>query len=498
MSIHEEENSIAMEKNVAKENKLKRSLKTRHMNMIAIGGALGTGLFLASGASISTAGPGGALTAYAVIGIMVYFIMTSLGEMATYLPVPGSFGTYATRFVDPALGFAIGWNYWLNWAITLAVEIVAGALVMKFWFPDTPAIVWSSIFLVALVILNYLSTKAYGESEYWFASIKVAMVLIFLTIGTLLIFGVIGDASPGTSNWTNGDAPFVGGLGSIIGIFMIAAFSFQGTEIVGIAAGESENPEKNVPKAINNVFWRILLFYIGTMIVIGFLLPYTDPNLLKTGVESVAVSPFTLVLHRAGFSAAASLMNFVILTAVLSCGNSGLYASTRMLYAMAKEGEAPAIFADVNKQGVPTKALFFTACFGLLAFLTSLIGEGTAYTWLLNLSGMTGFVVWVGIAICHYRFRRAFVAQGKDLSTLKYKAQLFPFGCVFALVLCILVMLGQNYGAFTGNSIDWNGALATYIGIPIILIFYVWYKVKHHTKLIPLKEIDLSQNTTEK
>ena len=354
--------------------KLKRSLKTRHMNMIAIGGALGTGLFLASGASISTAGPGGALAAYAIIGVMVYFIMTSLGEMATYLPVSGSFGTYATRYVDPALGFAIGWNYWLNWAITLAVEVVAGALVMKFWFPDTPAILWSAIFILILFTLNYLSTRAYGESEYVFASIKVAMVVIFLIIGTLLIFGVIGDGSPGFTNWTRDDAPFVGGFNSIIGIFMIAAFSFQGTELVGIAAGESENPRKNVPKAINNVFWRILLFYIGTMIVIGFLLPYTDDNLLKTGVESVAVSPFTLALHRTGFTAAASLMNFVILTAVLSCGNSGLYASTRMLYAMAEEGKAPKCFAKVNKRGVPLNALLITTAFGLLAFLTSLIG----------------------------------------------------------------------------------------------------------------------------
>lgn len=495
MNINEEGLSIPMEKEAedAEPQELKRSLKTRHMNMIAIGGALGTGLFLASGASISTAGPGGALTAYAVIGIMVYFIMTSLGEMATYLPVSGSFGTYASRFVDPALGFAIGWNYWLNWAITLAVEIVAGALVMKFWFPDTPAIIWSAAFLIILFVLNYLSTRAYGESEYWFASIKVAMVVIFLIIGTLLIFGVIGGPSPGFSNWTNGDAPFVGGAGSIVGIFMIAAFSFQGTELVGIAAGESEDPEKNVPKAIKNVFWRILLFYIGTMVVIGFLLPYTDANLLKTDVESVAVSPFTLALDRAGFNAAASLMNFVILTSVLSCGNSGLYASTRMLYAMAKEGKAPAMFTKVNRRGVPTNALFLTTIFGLLAFLTSLLGEGTAYTWLLNLSGMTGFVVWVGIAICHYRFRRAFVAQGKDLSTLKYRATLFPFGSFFALALCLVVMLGQNYGAFTGNAIDWNGALATYIGIPIILIFYFWYKIKHKTKLIPLKEIDLDQ-----
>ncbi len=485
--------SAANTEAVPTNGKLKRSLKARHMNMIAIGGALGTGLFLASGASISTAGPGGALTAYALIGIMVYFIMTSLGEMATYLPVSGSFGTYATRFVDPAMGFAIGWNYWLNWAITLAVEVVAGSIVMKFWFPDTPASVWSALFIVVLFFLNYLSTRAYGESEYIFASIKVAMVIVFLILGVLLILGVIGGGSPGTSNWTIGDAPFVGGPASIIGIFMIAAFSFQGTELVGIAAGESEDPRKNVPKAINNVFWRILLFYIGTMIVIGFLLPYTDENLLKSGVENVAVSPFTLALQRTGLTAAASVMNFVLLTAVLSCGNSGLYASTRMLCALADEGKAPKAFAKVNKRGVPVNALLATAAFGLLAFLTSLFGEGTAYTWLLNLSGMTGFVVWIGIAICHYRFRRAFIAQGKSLDELIYRASCFPFGVFLALILCIIVMLGQNYGAFTGNEVDWNGAIATYIGIPIIFVFYFWYKWKYHTKIIPLTEIDLSK-----
>ena len=427
---------------------------------------------------------------------MVYFIMTSLGEMATYLPVSGSFGTYATRFVDPAFGFAVGWNYWFSWAITLAVELVAGAFIMKFWFPDTPASLWSAIFIIALFTLNYLSTRAYGESEYIFSSIKVAMVIIFLIIGTLLILGVIGDSSPGFTNWTIGDAPFAGGLSSTFGICMIAAFSFLGTEIVGIAAGESEDPAKNVPKAINNIFWRILLFYIGTMIVIGFLLPYTDPNLLKSGVENVVMSPFTLALHRTGLTAAASIMNFVLLTAVLSCGSSSLYASTRMLCALAEEGQAPKAMARINRRGVPVNALLATTAFGLFAFLTSFIGEGAAYTWLLNISGMTGFVIWLGIAICHYRFRRAFLAQGHSLDELPYRSPCFPFGVYLTIALCTIVMLGQNYGAFMGNEIDWSGAIATYIGIPIIFIFYFGYKWKHHTKMIPLTDIKLDPEKT--
>ena len=300
------------------EQQLHRSLKARHMNMIAIGGAIGTGLFVAGGETVSTAGPGGALAAYMMIGVMVYFLMTSLGEMATYLPVSGSFQTYADRYVDKAFGFALGWNYWFNWAITVAAELVAGALIMKYWFPDTPAWIWSGIFLALLFGLNYYSTRSFGEGEFIFAGIKVITVLVFLFAGAMLILG-IGAPSPGFSNWTVGDAPFVGGFTSILAIFMVAGFSFQGTEMIGIAAGESENPEKNVPKAVKSIFWRILLFYLGAFTVIGFLIPYTDPNLLDSSVENISISPFTLVFDRFGFPAAASIMNAVILITTSTC-----------------------------------------------------------------------------------------------------------------------------------------------------------------------------------
>lgn len=472
---------------------LRRSLKARHMNMIAIGGAIGTGLFVAGGETIHVAGPGGALLAYGLIGIMVYFLMTSLGEMATYLPVSGSFGTYASRYVDGAFGFALGWNYWFNWAITVAAELIAGALIMKYWFPDVSAYVWSGMFLVILFSLNYLSTRSYGESEFLFASIKVFTVLVFLFAGSMLILG-FGAPSPGFTNWSVGDAPFVGGVTSILAIFMIAGFSFQGTEMIGIAAGESEDPEKNIPKAIHSIFWRIILFYMGAFVIIGFLIPYTDPNLLNTSIENISISPFTLVFERAGLVAAASVMNAVILTAVLSAGNSGLYVSTRMLYALAEEGKAPKMFLKLNKRGVPVNALCATSVFGLAAFLTSIIGEGAAYNWLINISGMAGFITWIGIAICHYRFRRAFIAQGKDLTILPYKAALFPIGPILALILCIIVTAGQNYSAFTGAEIDWYGASVAYIGIPVFAAVYLSYKWKYKTKLIPLQEVDLSKD----
>jgi lysine-specific permease len=470
------------------DGKLQRSLKSRHLSIIAIGGAIGTGLFVASGASIHSAGPGGALLAYLAIGLMVYFVMTSLGEMATLMPISGSFATYAAKFVDPALGFSIGWNYWFSWAVTIPAELSAGALVMKYWFPNSPSILWSAIFLAILFMLNILSARSYGEGEYWFAGIKVVTIIVFILVGIGMIFGILTQPAVGLHNFTLGGSPFHGGFMAVFGVAMIAGFSFQGTEIVGIAAGESDNPSRNVPRAINTVFWRILIFYVLSILVIGLIIPYTDPNLLKSDVTDIAVSPFTLVFKRAGLAFAAGLMNAVILTSVLSCGNSSMYASTRMLWALAKEGKAPKLFTRVNSRGVPSYALFVTTVFGFLAFLSSLYGNGVVYMWLLNCSGMTGFITWLGIAICHYRFRKAYVAQGRSLDDLKYRAKWYPFGPIFAFVLCTIVILGQGYGDFTGGPIQWGNVVATYIGIPVFLILWLLYKWIRKTRVIPLND----------
>ncbi len=464
-------------------NELKRSLTARHLNMIAMGGAIGTGIFLALGATIKQAGPGGALVAYGCIGVMVYFLMTSLGEMATFMPDSGSFGIYASKFVDPAFGFAMGWNYWYNWAITVAAEMVAGALLMKYWFPGVPAVIWSVLFLSLIVALNFLSARAYGEAEFWFAGIKVVTVIIFLIVGIATIMGILGGHSIGFKNFTVGEAPFVGGVKSIFLVFLIAGFSFQGTELVGIAAGESEEPEKNIPKAINTIFWRILLFYLGTIFIVGAIIPY-----MEAGVDT---SPFTLVFQKAGIAAAASLMNAVILTSVLSAGNSGMYASSRMLYAMAKDGKAPASLGKLNSRGVPTNALILTTVVASLCFLTGLYAETTVYVWLVAASGLAGFVAWVGIALCHYRFRKAYVAQGRDLKKLKYTAKLFPLGPIIALVLCIIVILGQGVTYFEADKIDWNGVISSYIGLPLFFALWIGYKMKHNTKVIELKDVDL-------
>jgi lysine-specific permease len=215
---------------------LRRALKARHLTMIAIGGSIGTGLFVASGATISAAGPGGALFSYILIGLMVYFLMTSLGELAAYMPVSGSFSTYGQKYVEEGFGFALGWNYWYNWAVTIAVDLVAAQLVMTWWFPDTPGWIWSALFLAVIFLLNYISVRGFGEAEYWFSLIKVATVIIFIVVGVAMIVGIFKGAEPaGWSNWTIGDAPFAGGFSAMIGVAMIVGFSFQGTELIGIA-----------------------------------------------------------------------------------------------------------------------------------------------------------------------------------------------------------------------------------------------------------------------
>ncbi|MBF7996223.1 MULTISPECIES: amino acid permease [Rahnella] len=474
---------------------LRRELKARHLTMIAIGGSIGTGLFVASGATVSQAGPGGALLSYALIGIMVYFLMTSLGELAAFMPVSGSFSTYGSRYVEEGFGFALGWNYWYNWAVTIAVDLVASQLVMNYWFPDTPGWIWSALFLGLIFLLNYISVRGFGEAEYWFSLIKVVTVIIFIAVGVLMITGIMrGAETAGWHNWTIGDAPFAGGFASMIGVAMIVGFSFQGTELIGVAAGESENPGKNIPRAVRQVFWRILLFYILAILVISLIIPYTDPSLLRNEVGDISVSPFTLVFRNAGLLSAAAVMNAVILTAVLSAGNSGMYASTRMLFTLASEGKAPRMFAKLSKGGVPRNALYATTIVAALCFLSSMFGNQTVYLWLLNTSGMTGFIAWLGIAVSHYRFRRGYVSQGLDLKKLPYLSGFFPFGPVFAFVLCLIITLGQNYQAFLKDTIDWGGVAATYIGLPLFLIIWFGYKLTKGTKVVKYSEMEFPEH----
>lgn len=482
-------------RNTQTHDTLKRKLTPRMLNMIAIGGAIGTGIFLASGNAIATAGPGGTLVAYALMGLMVYFLMTSLGEMSAFMPSTGSFYVYASRFVDPALGYALGWNYWYNWAITVASEISAASLIMRYWFPDSSPFIWCSLFVLTFFSINALSARAFGEAEYWFSFIKVSTIIIFIIVGLCLAFGTHDPLSTGFRYWTIGDGPFHNGWTAIFGAIMIAGYSFQGTELIGIAAGESENPGKTIPTAVKQVFWRILLFFILSIFVITLIIPYTSP-LLKSA--DVNVSPFTLVFKEIGIGHAASLMNAVILTAILSAGNSGMYAATRMLWYLSKQGHVPTLFSKVNKRGVPFAALVATTLITLLAFLSSLFGNGTVYFWLLNASSLSGFIAWLGIAISHYRFRKAFLLQKRDLKELPYVARGYPYAPLIAFTMCVIVIGGQNYQAFISKEINWYGLFVSYIGLPIFVLLWLGYKFIKKTSVVNLQTCSLNPKDMDK
>lgn len=486
---------MSHKKSQEKNPKLHRDFDARILNMIAIGGAVGTGIFLASGNALYIAGPGGTLAAYSLVGIMVYFLMTSLGEMAAFMPSTGSFYIYAAKFVDPALGYALGWNYWYNWAVTVASEISAASLVMQFWFPESPSFIWCSAFLIIVVGFNALSVKGFGEAEYWFSFIKVTVIIVFIVAGTAILLGATHYHANGFKNWTIGDAPFHGGLLGIISAFMIAGFSFQGTELIGLAAGESKDPRKNIPKAVKQVFWRILLFFVLSVFIISLLIPYNAPQLMQSNIET---SPFTLVFKEYGIASAASLINAVILVAILSAGNSGMYASSRMLWYLAEKGHVPKVFAKINKRGVPMHALLVTMLVACLAFLSSFFGNGVVYLWLISASSLSGFIAWLGIAISHYRFRKAYIKQGLDIKKLPFVAKGYPIAPLFAFALCIFIIFGQNFSAFSQTPIDWYGVVVSYIGLPIFLALWLGYKFIHKTKVIKLSDCEFDGSLANK
>jgi lysine-specific permease len=475
-------------------NTLQRKLKGRHLTMIAIGGSIGTGLFLAMGGTIRDAGPGGALTAYAIMGIVVYFMMTALGEMATKMPIPGAFTSYADRFVDRAWGFTNGWTYWFGSSMTVAAELVAGAIIVKYWFPESNSSLWAVLFLAILLGLNLFSVKGFGEAEYWFAGIKVIITIIFLITGVLMIVGIMrGTGTVGFENWTldggeAGKAPFINGIGGIVGIFMVAAFSFSNTELVGLSAAESENPRRDVPKAIRRIFWRLLIFYLGTICVVGTLIPFIEPTLLEAAEDNVAASPFTIIFYRAGLASAASIMNAVILTSVLSCGNSSMYAASRTLQHMAERGAAPKFFARNSKRGVPIRAILATTVIAASAFFASLLGDGVAYTAAYYLCGIAGVYNWLTISVAHYRFRKGFLKQGHSLNELEYKSPLYPIGSWFVIIVCIVVCFGANFWVFI--DFNWFDFITCYAIIPLSVIMFFVYKKKRNTKWVKYEDMD--------
>ncbi len=446
---------------------LAKTLETRHLNMIALGGSIGTGIFLASGYAISVAGPGGALAAYFLISLMVFFLITSLGELSTHMPSTGSFCEYSGKFVSPSYGYAMGINYWFNWAITIAAEISAAVIVIQFWFPQGSAFLFSSIFFFSILLLNFFSVRIYGEIEYFLSIMKVMVIVIFILLGAVLIY-----KTPhfGISNLTIADAPFHAGAIGFFAVFLAAGFSFQGSELIGITSGETKDPAKSIPKAVKSVFYRLLMFYICATLIISLLIPFNDPHLTSQG--NVTTSPFTLVFaHYIPGKIAANILNLIILIAILSAANASMYSATRTLWYMAQTNQAPKIFAKLTRYGLPINALIATALVGSTVFLSSFVGNGALFSRLINVSSSCGFIAWFGIALSHYCFRKYHL---QDTSALKYKAILFPIGPIFSMLLIAFIILGQGYTLWGNFSI--TGCFDAYGSLIFFILFMVYYK----------------------
>ncbi|KAI9322317.1 amino acid permease/ SLC12A domain-containing protein [Dichotomocladium elegans] len=487
----------SLEQQGSPEPALKRSLKARHLAMISIGGVIGQGLFLSSGANLYQGGMA-LLAAYSIIGFVVFWVTFSLGEMATYIPVSGSFTIFCKRFVDSSFGSMIGYNYWACWSIITAAEFVALQLVMEYWTDAVPGWAWSLVYLVIIFALNLFGARSYGEAEYWFSLIKVLTIIVFIIVGCLISGGVIGyvlhshicpDAGEvyGFKYWQNGGAFPHGALG-VVNSLVLASLSMQGTEILGITAGESSNPQKQVPRAIRNVFWRILLFYLCSGKFVSLPESFWKHNMFSGG-RTAAVSPFTLVFSKGSLASVSHIINAVILTTILSCANSGLYVSSRMLLALSQEGDAWHKLSYITRRGVPIGALICTALVSVVTFITSVIPGQALYQVLTSLAGISGFVTWFGISLAHYRFRKAFKAQNRDLSVLPLKAPWHPFGDLFDMFACIVIALLTGYSYFVPpNPV---GLVGNYAGLILCAIGYGVTKLYTKSKIVPLTEIDL-------
>ncbi|MDT2047195.1 amino acid permease [Priestia aryabhattai] len=444
------------------QNDLKRTMKSRHLFMVSLGGVIGTGLFLSSGYTIGQAGPGGAMLAYLVGGFIMYLVMLCLGELSVAMPHAGSFQVYATKFIGPGTGFAVGWLYWLTWVVTVGSEFIAVGLLMQRWFPDSPVWIWSVLFAITIFVCNAMSVRFFAESEFWFSLIKVVAIIVFIIVGGMAIFGFIsieGQSAPLFSNFTGEGGMFPNGFTPVLATMVAVSFAFSGTELIGIAAGESENPERDVPKSIRNIVWRTFFFFIGAIFVLSALIPWKEAG--------VTESPFVTVFARIGIPYAADIMNFVILTALLSIANSGLYACARMLWSLSKQNMISPALGKVTSKGVPLNALIVSMAVACLSLLTSVFAADTVYMVLVGISGFAVVAVWMSIAASQYMFRRKYIKEGNDVGKLVYKAPLYPIVPILAFLLCLASCVGLAF--------DPSQRIALYCGIPFVLLCYAVY-----------------------
>jgi GABA permease len=437
--------------------------------MIAIGGVIGAGLFVGSSSGIATAGPG-ILLSYALVGTLVVLVMRMLGEMSAANPTSGSFSAHADRALGPWAGFSIGWLYWFFWVVVLAVEATAGAKILEGWIPAVPQWGWALIVMAVLTATNLVSVGSYGEFEFWFAGIKVVAIGAFIVIGALAVFGVlpgVHDDQASFSNLTSQGGFLPHGPGSILTGVLLVVFSFMGSEIATLAAGESENPQQAVTKSTNSIIWRIGVFYLGSILIVVSLVPWNSPAIQEKG-------SYVAALDSLGIAHAGEIMNFIVLTSVLSCLNSGLYTASRMAFSLGQRGDAPKAFARTTERGVPRAAILASVVFGFVAVFFNYQYPDSVFLFLLNSSGAVALFVWLVICFSQLRLRK--IIQREAPEKLVVKMWLYPY-LTWATAGLIVFVLGYMLTDTKGESSGRTTVLLS-VGVAALVLVIAFVKQK--------------------
>lgn len=430
-------------------------------------------------------------------------MMMSLGEMATWLPLPGAIPQFCARYVDDAMGFAVGWNNWYSCAITLCAEISAAASVIQFWqgAQDINVAAWISIIIVLVLALNIFAVAIYGEAEFIFASIKIITIIGLLILALIIdVGGVPGQHRLGFQYWHNPGAmkEYIGhgGAGRFLGLWSTlvnAAFSYGGVEMVAVAAGEAEDPRRNIPKAVRRVFWRILFFYILGSLAIGVLVPYNDEHLINAraeGAAGAAQSPWVIAISRAGINVLPSIINAVILTSASSSANAFLYTGSRYLYALAQNRQAPRFLLKCSKTGVPIWCVLITWSISLLTYMSCSSGSNTVFTWFQNLTTISTLFTWVSISIAYIRFYYACEAQGIDRNAMPFKSPWQPYLSYSAAIFFGLIIFFNGFDSIAGG-FKYKDFITDYIGVPIYFGLYLFWRILKRTHFRTSSEADL-------
>lgn len=414
--------------------------------------------------------------------------MQSLGEMSTLLPIPGAFIEMSSRFVDPALGFALGWNYWYLWITNLANDYNSVSIIMGLWTDKVPTYGWILIAWAFYQLTSLMGVVVYGEMEFWLASWKLVCVLGGFLVAILINTGAIGGEYIGFRYWKT-PGPFANGINGFGQTFLLAAVYYCGTEMLALTAGESKNPKRDLPKAIKQTFWRIVIIFMGLVFFAGLIVPSDSDELLSATTKS-GKSPWTIALVAAGWPGAGNLLNVVMLTAQLSSINSCIYVASRSLVSLASTGRAPKFFAKTTANGTPVNAIILSNFLGLIALLNYTAGAGKVFTYLIDIAGAATFVAWAMIGVVHVRFRKAYVLQGYSLEDLPYRALLYPYGTYFVVFINVFLVIISGYSVFIGG-FDAVDFVFNYIVLVIFVVLFVFWKLFKKTKMVKLEEMDL-------